>query len=796
MERSEDRNMIAMKKSLPASMTSRLPRSALAGAALLLGLCYSTGALAQAQRSFINLGFEQPNLTTNGCRVYINSAQVPGWQTTHPDTGTENSGGCVLAGGLGTSPGPILELWRTPRNNSSGGTVNAPEGVQIAELNAAAASRIYQNVCLVNGERVNWRFSHRGRGSDTVRDVAEMKVRATGTVIRVGTTNSGAFDTPVVSQGTANAPVNIAGNTSWVRYTGGFSYAGATGVSNIGFEAISAQGGATNGNLLDDIQIEMAPFVEFTQPSSSATETAGAAGGAGANLPTLRVNGTVLTAFTVTVNITGGTASRPADYTTPGNLATVTVNVPAGNYDGTSATGSLFALPITVVNDTASEPNETIQFQIAPASGAAPAYQLFSSTTCGGAAQTTWEYTIIDDDGGLSISKNASMPVAVGGSLTQYDITYTIAVTNPSGSSVQYSSLVDNPAFDPDVTINGLTGLSRTTTPNTGGTSGGALTAVPLNTSGPWSLITGTRTLGGNRTDTYTLVVRFTINPGATGLDDCSASGRGLYNSTTATRVAAGNPTHTASACQTTPTPTWVTLRKQLQGRAAATDQFQVRLFSGGIQSASATTSGSAAPSTASTGQQVLPAGTILQFEEALKANGTGADQAPANYATLLTCTNASSGSTTVLPGGSGTTLGNRQQWPEFTPAPGDVLDCAVTNTPGGANLSITKTNTPGVNGNIDQAGDVVIKGADTTYTLVVRNNGPVAANGAVVRDTPAAGLSCGTATCTAAGASQCPAATGAALASALQTGTGVAIPLLPAGAANTVTFTLTCQVQ
>ena len=29
-----------------------------------------------------------------------------------------------------------------------------------------------------------------------------------------------------------------------------------------------------------------------------------------------------------------------------------------------------------------------------------------------------------------------------------------------------------------------------------------------------------------------------------------------------------------------------------------------------------------------------------------------------------------------------------------------------------------------------------------------------------------------------------------------VQSGAGVAIPLLPAGAANTVTFTLTCQVQ
>ena len=746
-------------------------------------------AAAQVQRSFVNLGFEQPDLVTAGCRVYINASQVPGWQTTHPDNATENSGGCVVAGGLGTSPGPILELWQTPRDNSSGGTVNAPEGNQIAELNAAVASRIYQNVCLINGEQVNWRFSHRGRGSNTVRDVAEMKVGASGTVVRVGTTNNGAFDSPVVSQGTANAPVNIAGNTSWVRYTGGFTYTGSTGVSNIGFEAISAQGGASNGNLLDDIQIAMAPFVEFTQPSSSTPESASN------NRPTLRVNGSVIVPFTVTVLITGGTATFGSDYTTGSGTTTLTVNVPAGDYDG--VTTGLFPLPVTIVNDTIGEPSETILFQIQPPAGSPRPFQLVSSATCGGAAQTTWTYTIIDDDSRITVTKDAAAPVAVAGSLTLFDVVYTIVVNNPSNAASSYS-LSDTPGLDPDVSIVSANSVraAGAGTGNGGGTANRTLTGA-----GPWAL-TGPaqRTLNPGETDTYTLTVRIQINQGGPASNDACATpsvgGNGLHNSATATLQATGTPTFTDSACRNTPTPVWVTLRKQLQGRNVATDQFQVRLFSGGIQAASATTSGSATPSTASTGQQVLAAGSTLQFEEALKANGTGADQVPASYTAQLVCTNATAGSTTLLPGGGGNALANRQQWPEFTPAAGDVLDCVVTNTPGGANLSITKTNTPGVNGDIDQASDTVNKGDATTYTLVVRNNGPAAANGAFVRDTAATGLSCGTATCTAAGASQCPAETGATLAAALQTGAGVAIPLLPAGTANAVTFTLTCQVQ
>src|SRR5580765_157723 len=109
------------------------------GSAILAMSFLAPPAIAQVQRSFANPGFEQPDLTTAGCRVYINKSEVPGWSTTHPDYQTENSGGCVVNGSAGTtnlgaSPGPIIELWKTPRDNASGGTVNAPGGTQIAEL--------------------------------------------------------------------------------------------------------------------------------------------------------------------------------------------------------------------------------------------------------------------------------------------------------------------------------------------------------------------------------------------------------------------------------------------------------------------------------------------------------------------------------------------------------------------------------------------------------------------------------------------------------------------------------------
>ena len=121
-----------------------LPSAALFG----LALAAAVPASAQVQRSFINLGFEEPALVTAGCRVYIAASQVNGWNTTHTPHATENSGSCIVPAGFARTE-PILELWRAPRNNNSGGIVHARGGNQLAELNAAVASRIYQNVCLI-----------------------------------------------------------------------------------------------------------------------------------------------------------------------------------------------------------------------------------------------------------------------------------------------------------------------------------------------------------------------------------------------------------------------------------------------------------------------------------------------------------------------------------------------------------------------------------------------------------------------------------------------------------------------
>lgn len=127
----------------------------------------------------------------------------------------------------------------------------------------------------------------------------------------------------------------------------------------------------------------------------------------------------------------------------------------------------------------------------------------------------------------------------------------------------------------------------------------------------------------------------------------------------------------------------------------------------------------------------------------------------------------------------------------------GTAVVCRYTNTRRVAGLTITKTNTPGVNGDIDQASDTVTRNdpATTTYSIVATNTGPDAADGARLRDIASTGLTCTTATCAVTtGAATCPAETGAPLAAALQLPTGVAIPALPANSSITVTLTCTAQ--
>nr|MBP7370133.1 DUF11 domain-containing protein [Arenimonas sp.] len=272
--------------------------------------------------------------------------------------------------------------------------------------------------------------------------------------------------------------------------------------------------------------------------------------------------------------------------------------------------------------------------------------------------------------------------------------------------------------------------------------------------------------------------------------DSCvnpSLANNGLHNSASLLQQAAGaNPARnlSATACTDTKTPVWIRLNKTIVRRVLPSDQFEIRILldNGSILTPLATALTSGSSTTASTGVIARPAGEILKLNESIKANGTGTDTSATNYRPNIACTNAGT-VFTGLPSGLATNLGTNSAWTEFLPAAGADIDCTITNSPITGDLQISKVN------NVTNLGS----GNTTTYTIVASNNGPENISNAIVKDPASTGLSCTTASCSASGGSTCPVATGAALVTALQSGSGATVPLLTNG--GSVSILLTCTV-
>lgn len=134
---------------------------------------------------------------------------------------------------LTTAPDNLIEGW-------SDGFLGVPayEGSHFAELNANYASTLYQDVNgLGDFQQINWRFAHRGRdGIDTMRF----------TITDLGTDQQfGGGDDTILFTGDFSD-----GNTAWGLYGGTVTSIG--NLTRFAFEALSAVGGSTQGNFLDD----------------------------------------------------------------------------------------------------------------------------------------------------------------------------------------------------------------------------------------------------------------------------------------------------------------------------------------------------------------------------------------------------------------------------------------------------------------------------------------------------------------------------------------------------------------
>jgi len=528
-----------LNRSPAAARPSRRRAPLLLAAALAAA---SSGAQAQVQRTFVNLGFETPNMVTAACvGFYVGPQQVTGWNTTEIN---QTAGGC----GVTPSPasGPVLELW----NNGALG-VTARTGKQHAELNAFTASRVYQNVCLTNGEVINWRLSHRGRDSATVPDVMDFGVNASGStssaittqVARIGTTNNG---TDRINNAGAAQPsfaslgtLTIGGTTGgWRDYNGTFTYTGTTGVQQLGFAAVSsALGNISSGNFLDEIQVTLTPYLEFDPTSYTVRE------GTPGTLPQIRVIGTVPAGgITVPIQITGGTATVGSDYTVNNGTSTqVNLTIPAGTYDNQT-----FPIPITVVDDTVIEDNETVTFTVQPVPGS---FTLTSTSTCSAAAQASATLTILDNDVDLATTKTVSNATPTPGGTTQFTVDF---FNNTSRPATADTTAHDAPVNLADAVPAGLTFTSWTCAASGGATcpaasGSGAIAGTPTLPAGAAGSAGGrltytiTATLGAGQcaaiANTATISARAPVAEGASAQAgfNTPAPGGSANNSASAT---------------------------------------------------------------------------------------------------------------------------------------------------------------------------------------------------------------------------------------------------------------------
>ncbi len=127
--------------------------------------------------------------------------------------------------------------------------------------------------------------------------------------------------------------------------------------------------------------------VELSSATAASTNEATAN-----NFPTLLVTGTLITARTIDLDITGGTATGSGtDYTMTDPL---TITIPAGTYDGTIATDIVITVP-TLIQDSIQEiGGETIIYSLTNPSTEVTVGDADSNTT----TQSTHSYTITDDD--------------------------------------------------------------------------------------------------------------------------------------------------------------------------------------------------------------------------------------------------------------------------------------------------------------------------------------------------------------------------------------------------------------
>lgn len=519
---------------------------------------------AQVSRSTINPSFElflpaciPPVAPGNDYRIFGDAqsgaglACIAGWDSTDIGGACRNIG--FTGSGVGCPIGTnVIEIWS---GNFLG--QSTPTGNYYAELNAYQPGTLSQPICFVGGESVSWNFKHRFRddkgasgtdimvvgigtpgGTSVVATVSSSKISANNYAVGVCAPGSGTVCNTVVLGSTTAA-------LAWNTFSG--TYTPASTQSGLWLRSASA---GSAGNHVEDIVFTVKPMLELTATGvvsaggiavssreSSALRTVSLvvvgtfATNAtftfdfGPNTPvgtaTTAVSGTDFDFSGVATNranggVTGGNNYGPL---TTGSISSSSISfiIPAGIYDP-SLGNTIFTVPYRVLNNALIQNNRTVKMALR-APQPADRYVLTSSTaTCGGVANTTVTYTIIDDDVDIGTSKALSGGTAattLGGT-----VQFTVKFFNNS-QNVQTTTLPPLDAHSGRFTITDTQPANMTFTSWT--CAAGAGSACPV-ASGSGS-ISGTAQIADGSTLTYTVNAQLASNPGSCPFTVTNTSG-------------------------------------------------------------------------------------------------------------------------------------------------------------------------------------------------------------------------------------------------------------------------------
>ena len=354
-------------------------------------------------RTMANTSFEVTDSSCSlnmGTWAFIRQEWMAGWFTAHP----LSQESCNDTKSGPSSYRPIELNMRT----------DAPDGRNVASLNADVASFLYQKLCVTSGETFEFEFYHTAGGTNRT-DIAALRM-GIPSGLPVGSVAADTYDREIIrasttvgsaeavatsasktdSSGTTGSAVSVV--SGWGKYSGTHTLpaTGYDGIRNIGFYGIQSICPGC-GNLLDKITLGLAPLMDMGS-SRDATIVEGGAGSIN-----IRINGRVTAGTTIILRKVLGVAVSDSDFSigtvSAGALGTASVthttgsdsweiSVPAGDYDGgifpSNNRGGL-TIPVSYLYDVTNDTGEYAMFQLgAPGDDGASTNWNLADPTCDG----------------------------------------------------------------------------------------------------------------------------------------------------------------------------------------------------------------------------------------------------------------------------------------------------------------------------------------------------------------------------------------------------------------------------